>query len=1031
MNFSSWSIRNPIAVVLLFMMLTLAGFHGFRSMYIQRQPDMEFPMVTIAASLQGATPGQLENDVARKIENSLTSIQGVRHTTTTLGDGVVSMMVQFELEKPVQEALDEVRSAVQSVRADLPSDLPDPVVGKVDVASQPVLSFALQSDRLDMEELSWFVDNELNRKLLALKGVGKVTRVGGVDRQVHVDLDPVKLRALGLTTGDISTQLRNNQIESAGGHADISESKQPLRILSRVKAAAQLEKVQITTSDGRRLLLKDLGTVKDTVEEPSSSAWLDGRKVVGFEVSRARDQGEVDVGRKVRGFIRQLQQDRPELRFTETMDLVSPAQEVYDGAMGMLYEGAFLAVVVVWLFLRSWRATLVSAVALPMSVLPAFLGMYLFGFTLNVVSLLALMLVIGVLVDDAIVEIENIERHLRVGKTPYQAAMEAADEIGLAVIATTFTLIAVFLPTAFMSGIVGRFFKQFGWTAALAVFASLVVARMLTPMMAAYLLKPRTRQEEEDPGWLRYYMRAVRWVLAHRRQTVIYAVVFFVLSLALSSMLPQAFTPSNDNDQTQVQLTLGPGATLAQTEQMAERAREILEKNPHVKRVYTAIGAGSSLQDVGSNVKTTNSATLTINMGTRTTRPSKKVVEASLREALADLPGARIKVGFGDNGQTYAFAVAGDDQARLTQATRSIEKELRGLKGVGNVTSSVNLVRTEVIVRPKAGQAATLGVTSQAISDALRLATQGDYTQLLPKLNLDQRQIDIVVRLNKPARQSLEQLRRIVVQGNDGAVMLGQVADLELGGGPAVISRYDRERNVDFTIELGDKGLGDVVQQVSNLPAIKQLPQGVHLTETGDAELMAEMFSNFGLAMLTGVLCIWVVLVLLFRSFLHPVTILSALPLAIGGSFVSLLLAKYDLSLPVLIGLVTLMGIVTKNSILLVEYAIMARREHGMDRWHALMDACHKRARPIIMTTMAMAAGMLPILLGSNKIDLSFPAPMAMTVLGGLITSTALSLLVVPAVFTYIDDFGQWMHRLWHRFGPGHHHHVEQASEQR
>ena len=1030
MNFSSWSIRNPIVAVLLFLLLTLAGLKAFSSMQIQRQPDMEFPMVTIAASLQGATPGQLENDVARKIENALTSVQGVRHTTTTLSDGAVAIMVQFELEKPVQEALDDVRSAVQSVRADLPSELPDPVVSKVDVASQPILTFAVQSDRLDMEELSWFVDNELNRKLLALKGVGKVARVGGVDRQVHVDLNPVKLRALGLTAGDVSTQLKNNQIESAGGRADISESKQPLRILSRVKSAEQLEKVQITTSDGRRLLLRDLGTVKDTVEDPSTSAWLDGRKVVGFEVNRARDQGEVDVGARVRDLIHRLNQERPELKFTETFDLVSPALEVYDGAMEMLYEGAFLAVVVVWLFLRNWRATLVSAVALPMSVLPAFLGMYLFGFSLNVVSMLALMLVIGVLVDDAIVEIENIERHLGVGKTPYQAAMEAADEIGLAVVATTFTLIAVFLPTAFMSGIVGRFFKQFGWTAALAVFASLVVARLLTPMMAAYILKPRTRPVE-DGRWMHAYMRAVRWVLGHRRQTIIYAVLFFVLSLGLSSMLPQAFQPDDDNDQTQVQLTLGPGATLEQTERLAERAREKLVKLPHVKRVYTAIGAGSDLQSVGSNVKTSNTATLSIDMGARDTRPNKKVVEASMRKALSDLPGARIKVGFGGTGQAYAFAISGNDQARLQMAVNAVDKSLRALKGVGNTTSSVNLVRTEVIVRPRAGQAATLGVTSQAISDALRIATQGDYTQLLPKLNLDQRQIDIVVRLNRPARESLEQLRRIVVQGNDGAVMLGQVADLELGGGPATISRYDRERNVDFTIELGDKGLGDVVKEVSDLPAIRQLPAGVHLTETGDAEMMAEMFSSFGLAMLAGVLCIWVVLVLLFRSFLHPVTILSALPLAIGGSFVSLLLARYDLSLPVLIGLITLMGIVTKNSILLVEYAIMARRDHGMDRWHALMDACHKRARPIIMTTMAMAAGMMPILLGTEKIDLSFPKPMAMTVLGGLITSTALSLLVVPAVFTYIDDFGQWMHRLWHRFGPGHHHHAEQASESR
>ena len=1020
MNFSSWSIRNPIPVVLLFLMLTVAGLYSFRSMRIQNMPDMEFPMVTIAASLQGATPGQLENDVARKIENALVNIQGKRHISTTLGDGAVSMMVEFDLDKPVQDALDEVRSAVQGVRADLPTDVPDPVVDKVDLASQPVLAYALQSDRLDEQELSWFVDNDLNRRLLALKGVGKVTRVGGVDRQVHVDLDLLKLRALGLTVGDVSTQLRSNQIESAGGHADLAGSKQPLRILSRVKSAEALKPVQITTADGRRLRLADLGSVTDTVQEPTSSAWLDGQRIVGFEVSRSKGDSEVDVGRRVRELVQQLRQERPDLKLTETMDFVSLASETYEGTMHTLYEGAVLAVVVVWLFLRNWRATLVSAVALPMSVLPAFIGMALFGFTLNQVSLLALTLVIGVLVDDAIVEIENIERHLRMGKTPYEAAMEAADEIGLAVIATTFTLIAVFLPTAFMSGIVGRFFKQFGWTASLAVFASLVVARMLTPMMAAYLLAPRTH-EAREPGWLRLYMRGVHWVLAHRRQTVIYAVLFFVLSLALSSMLPSAFVPADDNDQTQVTLTLGPGATLEQTERLAEQAREKMVKLPHVKRVYTAIGAGSG-DAFSGNVQTTNSATLTIDMGARAHRPFKKVVEQSMREALDDLPGARVKLGLGGNGEQYVVAVTGNDQTRLTLAARAIEKDLRTLRGVGNITSSANLVRTEVIVQPKAAQAATLGVTPQAISDALRIATQGDYTQQLPKLNLEQRQLDIVVRLNRDARLSMEALKRIPVQGSDGTVMLGQVARLSLGGGPAIISRYDRERNINFTIELAEKGLGEVAQEVSNLPSVKQLPEGVQLQNTGEAEMMIEMFSNFGLAMLAGVLCIWVVLVLLFHSFLHPVTILSALPLAIGGSFVALLLGRYDMSLPVLIGLVMLMGIVTKNSILLVEYAIVARREQGMDRWHALADACHKRARPIIMTTMAMGAGMLPAIIGSASSDTTFVSPMGMTVLGGLITSTALSLLVVPAVFTYVDDFGQWMHRLWHRAATRHGH---------
>ncbi len=1016
MNFSSWSIRNPIAVILLFLMLTVAGLLCFSKMRIQNMPDMDYPMVTVTASLDGATPGQLENDVARKIENALVDLQGVRHISSTLGDGTVSLMVQFEVDKPIQEALDQVRSKVQGVRGDLPSALPEPVVDKVDVASQPALAYAIQSDRMDMQELSWFVDNDLNRMLLGLKGVGKVTRVGGVTRQVHVDLDPTRLRALGLTVGGISEQLRDNQIESAGGHADIAQGKQPARVLARVKSAEQLKKVQITSGDGRRLLLGELGTVSDTIEEPTTSAWLDGKEIVGFEVSRSRGDSEVDVGQRVRGLVQKLQQDRPDLKLTETMDLATPAQDTFDNTMHTLYEGAALAVIVVWFFLRNGRATFLAAVALPMSVLPAFAGMYFFGFTLNFVSLLALTLVIGVLVDDAIVEIENIERHLEMGKTPYQAAMEAADEIGLAVIATTFTLIAVFLPTAFMTGIVGRFFKQFGWTAAIAVFASLVVARMLTPMMAAYMLAPRKgREDRQDPRWLRIYLRLVRWVLAHRRQTAIYAVLFFVGSLALATQLPSAFIPPDDYEQTQVTLTLGPGATLQQTERAAETARRKLEKLPHIERVYTAIGAGSGNQFSG-DVTSTNYAALTLTLAPRAERPKKTEIEQSMRKALEDLPGMRVSVGFsGDSGANYEFVVSGSDGARLNAAARDIERDLRLIKGVGNITSSANLVRTEVIVRPDAAKAASLGVTPQAISDALRLATQGDYDQSLPKLNLETRQVPIVVRLAKPARESLNALRRIVIAGANDPVMLGQVATLELGGGPATISRRDRDRNITFTIELGDRDLSSVVQQVMNLPSIKQLPNGVKIEQSGDAELMADMFSDFGMAMLAGVLCIWMVLVLLFKSFLHPVSILSALPLAVGGSFVALLLGRYDMSLPALIGLIMLMGIVTKNSILLVEYAIMARRDHGMDRWHALMDACHKRARPIIMTTVAMGAGMLPAIIGSPSTDTSFSAPMGMAVLGGLITSTALSLLVVPAVFTYIDDFGQWVARLWHR----------------
>jgi multidrug efflux pump subunit AcrB len=744
---------------------------------------------------------------------------------------------------------------------------------------------------------------------------------------------------------------------------------------------------------------------------------LDGKPVVGFEVARSRGESEVEVGAGVRRALDALRAAHPDIELTQAFDFVTPVQEEYEGSLILLYEGALLAVLVVGLFLRDWRATFVSAVALPLSAIPAFLGMYVLGFSINVVTLLALSLVIGILVDDAIVEVENIVRHLRMGKTPYQAAMEAADEIGLAVIATTFTLVAVFLPTAFMSGIAGKFFKQFGWTAALAVFASLVVARVLTPMMSAYLLKPIVTAEVE-PRWLQRYMVLARWCMQHRVTTMVMSTLFFVGSIALIPLLPTGFIPPDDNSQTQVYLELPPGATLAQTREAAEHARQRIAQVPHVKSIYTTIGGGSAGSDpfAASGAAEVRKATLTLLLSDRGERPRKQGIENQIRSALEAVPGVRSKVGLGGSGEKYVLVLTGEDPQALSAAALAVEKDLRTIPGLGSVASTASLIRPEIAVRPDFARAADLGVTSAAIGETLRVATLGDYDAQLPKLNLSQRQVPIVVKLDAAARQDLSVLERLAVPGTRGPVMLGQVATLEMAGGPAVIDRYDRSRNINFEIELSGLPLGDVVSQVQQLPAIRNLPAGVKVVEVGDAEVMGELFASFGLAMLTGVLCIYIVLVLLFKGFLHPVTILAALPLSLGGAFVGLLLAQKSFSMPSLIGLIMLMGIATKNSILLVEYAIVARRDHGMSRFDALLDACHKRARPIIMTTIAMGAGMLPIAIGWGAADPSFRSPMSIAVIGGLITSTVLSLLVIPVVFTYIDDLGLWVQR---RLGRG------------
>ena len=1024
MNVSTWCIRNPVPALMLFVLLCFGGFISFSAMKVQNFPDLDLPTINVTASLPGASPGQLETDVARKIENAVATLQGLKHIYTKVQDGTVTLTAEFRLEKPVQEALDDVRSAVSKVRADLPGDLRDPIVTKLDVAGSPVLAYTVTSSQLDEEGLSWFVEDTIVRRLLLVKGVGAVSRVGGVTREIGITLDPARLAAFGITAGELSRQLRQMQQEAGGGRVDLGSAEQAVRALGNVRSAEELARVEVSLPGGRRVRLDELARVTDGVAEQRSLALFNGVQVVGFEVTRSRGASEVEVGAGVRAALAELRSAHPDLKISEAFDFVTPVDEEFHGSMLLLYEGAILAVLVVWLFLRDWRATFVSAVALPLSVIPAFIGMHYLGFSLNVVTLLALSLVVGILVDDAIVEVENIVRHLRMGKTPFQAAMEAADEIGLAVIATTFTLIAVFLPTAFMSGIAGKFFKQFGWTASLAVFASLVVARMLTPMMAAYLLKPIQQHTPTDGRAMRAYLRIVKACLKHRWLTTAAAAAFFVGSLALIPLLPTGFIPPDDLSQTQVHVELPPGATLAQTRAVAEKARLLVAAVPQVRSIYTTIGGGAAGSDpfAPPGAAEVRQATLTVLLAPRAERPERKqVTEAALREALSELPGVRTKVGLGGSGEKYVLVLTGDDPQALNAAALAVERDLRTIPGIGSVASTAALIRPELSVKPDFARAADLGVTTAAIGEAMRIATVGDYDAALPKLNLAQRQVPVVVKLDAAARRDLRTIERLTVPSTKpevGAVMIGQVATLEMGSGPAVINRYDRSRNINFEIEVAGAPLGDVTAAAKALPSIRNLPAGVRQVEIGDAEVMGELFASFGLAMLTGVLCIFIVLVLLFKDVLQPITILAALPLSLGGAFVALLLAGKAFSMPSLIGLIMLMGIATKNSILLVEYAIMARRQ-GMSRAEALIDACHKRARPIIMTTIAMGAGMLPIALGSGIADPSFRSPMATAVIGGLITSTFLSLLVIPVVFTFIDDVAGWTGRMWRRLRPG------------
>ncbi|WP_064695241.1 efflux RND transporter permease subunit [Rhizobium aegyptiacum] len=1018
MNFSAWSIRNPVPAILLFVMLTAGGLLAFKKLAVQNFPDMDLPTISVTATLDGAAPTQLETEVARTIEDSLAALSYLDHITTTITDGSVSIKVSFKLEKDSEAALNEVRNAVDSVKGDLPAQMETPVVTKVTVQSSALVTYAVRSTALNETELSWFIDNDLTKALLSVPGVGQVNRIGGIDREVHVDLDPATMASLGVTAATVSSQLKAVQADTSGGLGEIGGTRQTLRTLGAVASVDDLKGIRIPLANGQQVRLDDVASVTDSFAERSSMAYLDGKPVIAVEIKRSNGFSDSGVAGDVDKAMKQFAAKHSNVQIDEAYSTIGPIIDNYDGSMHMLYEGAILAIIVVWLFLRDWRATILSAVALPLSVIPTFLVMYLCGFSLNIITLLALSLVVGILVDDAIVEIENIARHLQMGKPPIDAALEAANEIGLAVIATTFTLVAVFLPTAFMSGIPGLLFRQFGVTAAVAVLASLVVARLLTPMMAAYFMKAATPTEEKDGHIMRAYLAIVKAALNRRKTTVAVAAIVVALSLSTIPLLKSGFLPASDDARTQITLTMQPGATIEQTDAATRKAADLVGKLADVTHVFSSVGSSSSGGAVdGSTTSSVGSATIVTVLSPIGERDGKQSeIENDIRQALSVLPGVRVAVGNGANGTKLEITLASDDANALDSASTALEEQLRTLNGIGAVTSTAARQAPEIQITPDFARAAALGVTSSAIAEAARVATNGEYSASLPKLNLPQRQVPIVVRFSPESRTSLDDIKSMRVAGTNGNVDLGSIADIRIGGSPSEIDRIDRMRNVTLSVELNGRILGDVNREAQALPALQHLPSGVTLVEQGELQRSSELFQSFALAMAIGVFCIYAVLVLLFHDFLQPLTLLMALPLSLGGALVPLVVTGTSFSLAAVIGLLMLMGVVTKNSILLIEYAIMSRRQ-GMSRFDALVDACHKRARPIVMTTIAMACGMLPVALSLTGGDSSFRQPMAIVVIGGVMMSTLLSLVVIPVIFTFVDDLDEALKRLLLRIG--------------
>ncbi|RJF93309.1 efflux RND transporter permease subunit [Sphingomonas cavernae] len=1021
-NISAWSIRNPVPPLVIFVALTIAGLVSFMRMDVQNDPDIDFPGVIVTITQPGAAPTELETQVTQRVESAIRSIEGIDELNSTVTEGNSQTFVQFAIGTPIDRAVMDVRDAVTQIRSDLPEGILEPQVIRLSTSGNTLAFFAAETSDMTLEELSWYVDNNVAKALLSVSGMGDVNRRGGVSREIRIILDPVRMQSFGLTASDVNNQLRQVNINAAGGRAEIAGSEQSVRVLGNAKNAFQLGQTQIAIGAGRTVKLADIADVRDLFAEQRSISKTAGKQVVSFGFERAKNTSDVTVYDDAMKVLKDLEKQNPKVKFTQLFTNVDYAKEQYSSAMLAMVEGAVLAVLVVFLFLRDWRATAISALAIPLSAIPAFWFMDLMGFTLNSMTLLGLSLVAGVLVDDAIVEIENIVRHMRMGKSAYQASIDAADEIGLAVLATTMTIVAVFLPVGLMPGVSGQFFQNFGLTVVAAVLMSLAVARLITPLVAAYFLQAKGEASHGE-GWLMdRYMGVLHWTLDdskakrmrerkdrkrwlspfadHRMWVVGAGGLAFALTIIVFAMLPFTFQPALNSDTSRIGIRMVPGTTLAQTEAVADKVVVMMEKEPIVERAFSRIDVGQA----------------TVYLRLKKDRDITSIdFERSRARALAEIPDARVNFesqfggGGGGTNREISLTLGGDDPEQLMRVAGQLLNEMSGLKEIVAPRIEGNLQRPEIVLKPRLDLAANLGVTTSALSNAIRIATLGEIDQNSAKFSLSDRQIPIRVAIEQDAREKLATIQNLPVPTQaGGSVPLRLVADIGFGAGPTQIDRTNQVRQITIGADLAP-GLvsGQAMEKINALPTVQNLPLGIKRLILGESKWQQEMMISFMIALISGIALVFGVLVLLYRSVMPPFVNMGSLLLAPLGGGLALLMGGMAISLPVLIGVLMLLGIVGKNSILLIDFAL-EEMEKGVDKTEAIIDAGHKRAQPILMTTVAMIAGMVPTALALSG-DGAWRQPMGITVIGGLLVSTVLTLLIVPATFSLAIGIERWV----------------------
>jgi multidrug efflux pump subunit AcrB len=998
-NISAWAIKNPVPPIVLFIALTLGGLMAFMRMPISQDPDIDFPVAIVSIAQPGAAPSELETQIAQKVEAAVRSISGVDEINSTVREGSATVVIQFKIGTPIDRAVNDTRDAVSNVRSDLPDGILEPQVFRADTADNPIAYMSAEAVDMTLEELSWYVDNTVNKRLRAIDGMGGVERGGGVTREIRVILNPAKLQSFGVTAVQVNGQLRQTNINTAGGRTEIAGSEQSIRVLGNAVNARELGNTQISIGGGRTIKLTDVADVRDLYAEQRALSTMDGRQVLSFGIKRAKGESDVEVYDEAVKELRKLEAENPKVKYRVLFTTAEYSREQYSSSLIAMIEGALLAVVVVFLFLRDWRATIISAIAIPLSAIPTFWFMDLMGFSLNQISLLALGLVAGVLVDDAIVEIENIVRHMRMGKSAYQASMDAADEIGLAVLATTMAIVAVFLPVGIMPGVSGQFFKNFGLTVVVAVLFSLMVARLITPMVAAFFLKSHGTEEHASGPWMAKYLNLLKWSLAHRWWTVAGGGAAMAATVLVFMQLPFTFFPDIDQDYSTVRIEQVPGTTLAETRELTERVQKMLAVEKDV--------VSAAFADV-------NPGSASIYLTLKDDRPiSSLEFEEKWGPKLGDIPDARVNFRAQDSGgppgsgRDIQITLTGDNPERLTDAANKLVEGMRTIPELVAPRVSGDLLRPEILIKPRMDLAASLGVTTAALSQTIRIATIGDIDQNSPKFSLSDRQVPIRVTLSEESRRSLATLENLPVPtGNGGSVPLKSVAQISFGAGPTSIQRTNLNRRISVGADLAEGVVSsEANKKIDALPAMKNLPEGVSRMNLGQSKMQAEMLTNFVIALISGVMLVFAVLLLLYRRVMPPFVNMGSLLLAPLGAGIALMIAGMPISMPVLIGMLMLLGIVAKNSILVVDFAL-EEMDRGVDKYTAIMEAGHKRAQPIVMTTVAMIAGMIPTALALSG-DGAWRQPMGVVVIGGLIVSTILTLVIVPASFSLAVGFEQ------------------------